>query len=415
MTRFSNPVLARTEALPSPAKRLPLAVAPGTIAVGTIGAERTFLTAMPVIECANPSEVARPAWEPVVAHCIEPLEDRRWERFVQRHPRASVFHSTAWLEALSRTYGYKPVAYTTSAPGRELNCGMVFCRVESWLTGKRLVSLPFSDHCEPLVDTAEALDSIALALEQESRGGQWRYIELRPLQMFEMVSSLQRATVPYTFHQLDLGPDIDTLFRNCHKNSTQRKILRAKREGLRYSEGSTEEHLDNFYKLHTLTRQRHRRPPQPRQWFVNLMNGFGPALKIRVAFKGQGPVAAVLTIRHKDTMVYKYGGSDSRFNNLGSMHLLLWKAIMEAKAAGLQSFDFGRTEATQQGLITFKKRWGAAQSNLIYARYSLSDDVSHLFESSASNWKSRVAKYLLAHMQPGVLSLAGRALYRHVG
>ncbi len=173
--------------------------------------------------------------------------------------------------------------------------------------------------------------------------------------------------------------------------------------------------LDNFYKLHTMTRRRHRRPPQPRQWFVNLMNCFGPALKIRVAFKGQGPVAAVLTIRHKDTMVYKYGGSDSRFNNLGSMHLLLWKAIMEAKAAGLQSFDFGRTEATQQGLITFKKRWGAAQSNLIYSRYSLSDDVSHLFESSASNWKSRVAKYLLAHMQPGVLSLAGRALYRHVG
>jgi hypothetical protein len=349
------------------------------------------------------------------AHCIEPLKDRRWDEFVWRHPRASVFHSTAWLEALSRTYGYKPIAYTTSSAGQRLENGMVFCRVESWLTGRRMVSLPFSDHCEPLVDTQEDLEIIAVALDQESRRGHWRYIEMRPLQRFEIVTSLQRATVPYTFHQLDLSPDIDTLFRNCHKNSTQRKIVRAEREGLRYSEGSTKDLLDHFYWLLANTRKRHSRPPQPRSWFVNLIDCFGDALKIRVAFKEDQPVASVLTIRHKDTMVYKYGGSDPRFNNLGGMHLLLWGAIQEAKSSGLHSFDFGRSEARQQGLITFKQRWGTTQSNLIYSRYGLSDNINHMFEPSTQNWKSRVAHYLLAHMRPGILSLAGRALYRHVG
>ncbi len=348
-------------------------------------------------------------------YCIEPLKDLRWEEFVRRHPRASVFHSSAWLAALSRTYGYQPIAYTTSAAGQSLENGMVFCRVESWLTGRRLVSLPFSDHCEPLVDTPEDMASITLALEQESRAGRWRYIEMRPLQGREMVTELAHAAIPYCFHQLDLGPDIDTLFRNCHKNSTQRKILRAEREGLRYREGSTEELLDYFYRLHTLTRQRHHRPPQPRKWFVHLIDGFGDALKIRVAFQGERPVAAMVTIRHKDTLVYKYGGSDSRFNHLGSIHLLLWRAIQEAKASGLHFFDFGRTEAAQLGLITFKKRWGATQSSLTYSRYGLSDGIGHMFETSGSSWKSRVAKYLLSHMQPGVLSLAGRALYRHVG
>jgi CelD/BcsL family acetyltransferase involved in cellulose biosynthesis len=145
------------------------------------------------------------------------------------------------------------------------------------------------------------------------------------------------------------------------------------------------------------------------------MECFGNDLRIRVACKDDQPVAAVLTLRHKGTLVYKYGGSDSRFNNLGGMHLLLWRAIQEAKASGLQCFDFGRTEAGQEGLITFKKRWGTTQSSLIYSRYGLSDDVTHMFEASASSWKSRLAKHLLAHMQPGVLSLAGRALYRHVG
>jgi CelD/BcsL family acetyltransferase involved in cellulose biosynthesis len=377
--------------------------------------EETFLPVMPFVECLNEVEPTILPVAPKSAQRIDPLKDRRWDEFVSQHPRASVFHSSAWLEALSRTYGYQPVAYTTSAAGKALENGMVFCRVESWLTGRRLVSLPFSDHCEPLVDTPEDLETITAALEMDCFGEKWRYIEMRPLRRSEIVTSLPHATIPYTFHLLDLRPDIDTLFRNCHKNSTQRKILRAEREGLEYREGRTEELLDHFYDLLANTRQRHSRPPQPRSWFVNLIDCLGDALKIRVAYKGDRQVAAVLTIQHKNTLVYKYGGSDPRFNNLGGMHLLLWTAIQEAKSEGLRYFDFGRSEAGQEGLITFKKRWGTTQSQLIYSRYGLADHVAHMFESSGASWKSAVARYLLAHMNPGMLSLAGRALYRHVG
>ncbi|MGB2604007.1 MAG: GNAT family N-acetyltransferase [Candidatus Sulfotelmatobacter sp.] len=355
-----------------------------------------------------------PKTERKTAYAIDPLVDRRWEELVQTHLRASVFHSSAWLKALSRTYQYEPIAYTTSPAGQKLENALVLCRIQSWLTGRRLVSLPFSDHCEPLVDAREDLDAIMAALEQDSRERDLRYIELRPLQPIEIETSLRHSTVPYTFHQLDLAPGLPTLFANCHKNSTQRKILRAEREGLRYREGSSEEFVEHFYGLHTITRRRHRRPPQPRKWFVNLIDCFGDALKIRVAFKVNRPVAAVITIRHKGTMVYKYGGSDPRFNHLGSMHLLLWAAIEEAKTANLQSFDFGRTDADQKGLITFKKRWGSTQSDMVYSRYALSEDVAHMFEASGS-WKSRVAKHLLSRMQPGILSVVGRALYRHVG
>jgi hypothetical protein len=353
--------------------------------------------------------------KPRVAYCVDPLKDSRWDELVERHPFASLFHSPAWLRALSRTYGYTPVAYTTSAPDAALENGVVFCRVESWLTGRRLVSLPFSDHCDPLIDEPSDMDTITAALEKEIFRDEWRYMEMRPLRRLELVTALPQASIPYTFHLLDLSPDVDTLYRNCHKNSTQRKILRAEREGLRYREGRDEELLDCFYTLQANTRKRHSRPPQPKHWFVNLIEGMGDALKIRVAFQGQLPVAAVITICHKDTMVYKYGGSDPDSNKLGGVHMLLWRAIQEAKSSGLRFFDFGRSEVTHEGLITFKKRWGATQSDLIYSRYGLSDEVAHMFESSGTNWKSKVAHYLLSHMQPSLLSLAGRALYRHVG
>jgi lipid II:glycine glycyltransferase (peptidoglycan interpeptide bridge formation enzyme) len=229
------------------------------------------------------------------------------------------------------------------------------------------------------------------------------------------MTPLHRTTVTYSFHKLDLRPDLDVLFENLHRSSTQRKIRRAEREALTYREGSTQEFLDDFYHLFTLTRQRHRLPPQPKAWFANLMDCFGEALKIRLAFKNNRPIATVLTIAYKDTLSYKYGGCDSRFNNLGCMHLLLWKSIQDAKANDLRFLDFGRTNAEQQSLITFKDRWGASQSVVTYSRYGVSKRSTHFFDLSMTKWKAKTAKYVLAHLPPRFVSKIGQTLYGHVG
>src|ERR1700683_2878907 len=134
------------------------------------------------IERLELPEATRSICEPKIVHCIEPLKDSRWDRFLQQHPRASMFHATPWLLALSQTYGYEPIAYTTSPAGQDLNNGIVFCRVESWLTGRRLVSLPFSDHCEPLVDATEEQNVLTAALMRIVEDERWSYLELRPLE-----------------------------------------------------------------------------------------------------------------------------------------------------------------------------------------------------------------------------------------
>jgi hypothetical protein len=83
---------------------------------------------------------------------LDPLTDSRWPGFVERHSAASVFHSRGWLRALQKTYGYEPLAITTSTPIEPLTNALLFCVVQSWMTGDRVVSLPFTDHCEPLVE-----------------------------------------------------------------------------------------------------------------------------------------------------------------------------------------------------------------------------------------------------------------------
>ena len=221
---------------------------------------------------------------------IAPLRDPRWDGFLSSEPRASIFHTTAWLEALRRTYGYDPVVYTTSPPGSELRNGVVFCEVKSWLTGRRLVSLPFSDHCEPLVDDPQELRTILGALEKRTEQSQaWNYIEMRPVQYHEIKTSFHESTCNYVLHRLDLAPSSSQLFGALHKGSTQRKIRRAEREGLGYEDGRSESLLLIFYRLLILTRRRHGVPPQPLLWFRKLIDCLGEAVQIRVAFHGSRP------------------------------------------------------------------------------------------------------------------------------
>jgi lipid II:glycine glycyltransferase (peptidoglycan interpeptide bridge formation enzyme) len=346
---------------------------------------------------------------------IDPLSDVRWDEFLQRHPRSSLFHSSAWLNALRKTYGYDAVAYTSSRAESPLENAIVFCRVKSWLTGRRLVSLPFADYCEPLVDSEEDANVLAATLEDEVVREGWDYVEIRPLEPLAFPTSLHCTTVTYSVHKLDLRPGLDVLFENLHRSSTQRKIRRAEREGLSYREGSTREFLDHFYRLFTMTRRRHMLPPQPKAWFANLMECFGQALRIRLACRNDQPVAAIITITHKDTLSYKYGACDARFNNLGCMHLLFWRAIQDAKQNGLCFLDFGRTNAGQHGLVTFKNRWGASQSVLTYSRYGISKCSTHYFDLSMARWKSKTAKYVVSRLPSSIVSKIGQMLYGHAG
>jgi hypothetical protein len=344
-----------------------------------------------------------------MVYTIDPLRDPRWAELISRHTSASVFHSQPWLEAVRRTYGYGPVAYTTSPPSSPLSNGIVLCQINSWLTGRRMVSIPFSDHCEPLLDSPGAAAAIGEELKNAVDAGKWKYVEIRPTSDLPALDGAVKSPSCY-LHTLDLRPAADELLRRTHKTAVQQPIKRAEREGLGYESGNSERLLNVFYRLMVQTRRRHQLPPQPIQWFRNVAACMGDRLQVRVAFKDQNEIASILTVQHKDVVVYKYGCSNTAFQNLGGTQYLLWKTIVESKARGLTCMDFGRSDADNPGLIAFKDRWGAKSSELTYLRWSRTQvpDV-------ARRRSSAVVKQLFAMMPDALLQATGRILYRHVG
>lgn len=346
-------------------------------------------------------------------YTFDPLADGRWDQFLLRHPYSSVFHSFAWIKALVDTYGYTPIAFTTCPPGAELRNALLFCRIDSWLTGRRLVSVPFSDHCEILTRPDDNIPEIWSTLEQELRTNDFRYIELRPVHPLAPRAA-RRPGATYCLHRLDLTPRLDALFSRFHRDSTQRKIRRAEREGVFYEEGVSDALLAEFLRLRLLTQRRHGVPPPPATWFRNLIRCFGERLRIRVAFRNKRAIAAILTLQHKNTMVYKYGCSDAQFHSLGGMQLLLWRSIQDAKQQKLALFDFGRSDWTNPGLIAFKDRWGTARSNLTYSLISDPTRSQSRGSDKQHGWKARIGKRLIPYLPDAFLRALGTAIYRHV-
>ena len=299
------------------------------------------------------------------------------------------------MTALQRSYCFTPTVLTTSPPDQELTNGIPFCHVRSLLTGKRLVSLPFSDHCQPLSAPEELFNVLTELLKLNKL----KYIELRPIDLQAKPNLTQTGS--YLFHALDLRPSLEAIYRRFHADCVRRKIRRAERDGLTVDSGNSESLLRDFYALQVITRKRHGIPPQPRHWFQNLMASLGDKAVIRVARLQERPVAAILTLQHKITSVYKYGCSDENFSNHGGMQLLFWREIEEAKAHGMESLDMGRCDLENTGLAIFKERLGAERREIHYYRYP-------------AGKPGRSSSRMLSRLPKPILIALGRLLYRHI-
>lgn len=344
----------------------------------------------------------------------DPIGDPRWMKLLDRHPAASVFHSPGWLRALRQTYGYEPFVVTTST-GSTLENGILLCRVKGW-TSRRLVSLPFSDHCAPLVDSSDDLSELLSYLTGEVQTAGWGSVELRPQAAAGLsFDSASRAgdlepAAQFCLHRLDLRAELTELFRRLHPSSTKRAIRRAEREGLTYEAGTSERMLKSFYQLLRSTRRRHGLPPPPLTWYRNVLAYLGDHAAIHVASKNGRPIASLLTLSFKKTMLYKYGCSDAAHHPLGGMPFLFWRLMQDARARGFAELDLGRSDVDQPGLIAFKEHLGATRSALTYYRYP-----KERRDVVRSGWMLRMAKKVFARMPDAALDLAGKSIYKHLG
>lgn len=282
--------------------------------------------------------------------------------------------------------------------------------VASAWTGRRGVGLPFSDY-SPLLSSASAASSLSALAEPALRLGRkrrWSYLELRG---DETPFGDVLPSTWYVGHVLSLDPNEDQLLAGLRPNYRS-KLRAAARSGLTIRFETSELAMRRFYRLHCATRQRQGVPPQPWRFFENLSR---EVIAVRLgtvglATHGVRDIAAMVLLQFNGKAIYKYGAATLDEREHHAPHLLMWEAIRLAKLSGCREFCFGRTDPTQEGLLQFKRGWGATPRRLSAYHYDFHSGAFRQSDLPAADRRHM----LLSKLPIPMLRAMGSLLYRHV-
>jgi CelD/BcsL family acetyltransferase involved in cellulose biosynthesis len=333
--------------------------------------------------------------------------DDGWLEFATAHPEATIFHHHAWIELINKCYNFRPFVIAVRDSGGKITAGLPMMDISTAFRSHRLVSLPFTDYCNPLYRDAEALERLTAGITTLYHKGICPKIELR----WDFLPHTGIYTYSnYIRHTVALSPDAAQVikrFDRAHRQNTRA----AEQKGVRVEQGNEQEQLRLFYQLQLRTRRRHGVPIQPWRFFDMLgeklfKQGLGFVL---LAYRGDECLAGMVILCWNKSLFAKYAASSEDTLNLRPNNLLFWTAIEMGCTNGYRAFDMGRSDIKNEGLRRYKRGWGAEEIPLNYSLLSATHD-RHLGDSAIMT----MAQKVIRHSPLWVCQLAGELLYRHL-
>lgn len=206
---------------------------------------------------SEPTAAPTDAGQPSVA-VVNPLDIANWDALVAKHASATFFHSASWARVLVSAYGYTPL-YLVVHGSDGLVSALPLMDIRSWVTGKRGVSLPFTDECGILGADLNALRATREFLLELSKARRWAYFECRGGAGFLGYSE---PSTSFLGHQLDLSQSEEAILDGM-ADSTRQAIRKAEQSGLSVEFSRGLDTVRAFHDLLCKTRKKHGMPPQP--------------------------------------------------------------------------------------------------------------------------------------------------------
>jgi len=348
---------------------------------------------------------------------IDPVNDARWDKFVEGHPFGWLTHLSSWKKVVEKSFehmkGYYPALVDKGTD--EIRAALPVFEIKSWLTGRKLVSIPWATLSDPLVTCREEFDLLAREVHDLTEKLGADHVEIRSLYTAAMIDDGIPGERPhFKHHYLILDHDLDRLKRSFHRTCVQQRIRRALGSNLTLRTGDSEEHLKIMYVLHVKNRKQKCLPPQPYIFFKNMWEILYPEKRISLLiaeYDGQ-PIAALLLFKFRDRISAEVAHMDENFRGISPNIFLFWEAIMQAVHDDYRIFDFGRTAPTNQSLMAFKSRWGTNVTDISFFYYpeKKCHELTEIY-SQRYNMIKLLCKYTPDFVQPYI----GRFCYRHTG
>jgi hypothetical protein len=344
---------------------------------------------------------------PGVARRVNPLENPNWDALVTSHPDFSFFHGAAWAKVLAETYGFVP-HYFFSGDENAPESLLPLMEVDSWLTGKRGIALPFTDECAPLCADKNTFGKLFRDAVEFGKSRGWKYLELRGGRNFFAPGI--PASLEFFGHSLDLNVDENQMFKKMD-GSVRRAVRKAEKDGVTVEVSQSLGAMEDFYSLQCLTRKKHGLPPQPFSFFVNIYRHILSENRglIAVASHRGRKIAASVYFFLGGRAIYKFGASDAAAQHLRGNNLVMWTAMKWLVQNGAKKLHLGRSSLSNEGLRRFKLNLGAHEEKIEYVKFDLRQNRFVTEADGVSGWHNAVFRAL-----PVCLSrTAGKVLYKH--
>ncbi len=344
----------------------------------------------------------------MIVLCVDPSNDPLWRKLVEQGP-SSVFHSPSWMRVLADTYGWEARAHLLLDDQKAPRAGFPFFRITDML-GDRIVALPFSDYCDPLVTEEWHWHSLI----DRFLCGQCPIL-LRCLHNpLPLADARFQVVKQAKWHGLDLRPELEVLWRGIH-DSAHRAIKKSQREGLVVRLAQSEQDLRAFYEMHLKVRKyKLGLLAQPYRFFQNIWRHFVEAGNgsLLLALHGEKIVAGDFFLVWKDTLYYKFNASLSEDLAHRPNDLLIWEGIQLGKARGLSFLDFGLSDWDQEGLVRYKRKFGTEEKTISFLRYTVNGSPTRA-EKELRDLLTQMTQRFTDQLVPDLVTeKAGEDLYR---
>jgi len=350
-----------------------------------------------------------------IVKLINPLDDKRWDTFVENHPCSTIYQHSCWMKVIALTYKHvRPLCFILENEKRNIHAAMPCFIVKSRLLGTRIVSLPFTSYCDPLVEDKKDLDKLLDAIINKLKSISGSYLELRVFRNYDIIKNNKLLSHNYhKIHILDIKDGFEKVKRAISKDIARSK-RRAISSGVTIRQGSSEKDLKNFYFMHAMMRRRLGFPIQPYSFFKNMWQALYPQgyFTLFLAEWNKRAIAGIILFKFKRIVSYEFGSPIEKYLDKRPNHFLLWRAIEMACTEGYHYFDFGKSPPEHKGLLDFKKRWGAKIYDLPYFYYP---EIQGVMSLQQNNLGYKLLRSIGKHTPLFLAKLMGKIAYHHLG
>lgn len=365
-------------------------------------------TAQPATPIATQTAIQPTTQPPVTIECAPecaPL-DATTDDYAKRHTDGTLFHTRAWCEPVTATFGHLPVHLVARRDALVVGMLPLFV-VKSRLAGRMLVSVPYGVGGGIIADDRDAgyaLFERAQRLAETHRCGQ---IDLRS----------EHAVLPsiplvdrYVGFRRNLPHRVEDVLASLPRKARAAARNARSKHGLTVCYG--DEQLPVVWRLYTRSMRRLASINYPYRFFVELLGQTPNAHWVSVVGRPGEPVAGLVTFLFRDQVMPYFFGSTDEARSCGAANLIYLDAMERGVRAGYRIFDFGRSRRDNTGSFNFKRFQGFEPRPLEYQCYTSPGSAAG--NLSPDNPRYRLARAVWPRLPLVLTRLLGAMLSKHI-